>query len=363
MMRRLCRNLGGRAALAILAVAALSACQKRIYVSPKAQARAVTVVRVEPRVIEGGLSASGQLIPRLDVAVFPELTGYRVDKLFVDEGSWVKKNQPMAQMDPVLLADVARQQAALAAQQQALARQAQTQAQRVKGIDNAGLLSEEQIQQRRFAARSATAQYNAQEAAAVDAKNRLSMATVRAPYAGLVIERNVNPGDVSAAGATPWFRIARDGVIELDADVPEEDIGKIRVGDKAKVTVTGGGSAIGVVRLISPSISTTTHLGKVRITLPVRSDIRSGGFAHAVFLEGARAALAVPDTAVRYDADGASVMAVGADDRLQRVPVTTGQRGGGFVELVAGPPAGTVVVAKAAAMFTPGDFVRIAAAP
>jgi HlyD family secretion protein len=61
---------------------------------------------------------------------------------------------------------------------------------------------------------------------------------------------------------------------------------------------------------------------------------------------------------VRYDADGASVMVVGADNKLSRVPVTTGQRGGGFVELLTGPPAGSRVVDRAAAMVVPGDVVR-----
>jgi HlyD family secretion protein len=70
----------------------------------------------------------------------------------------------------------------------------------------------------------------------------------------------------------------------------------------------------------------------------------------------------VPETAVRYDADGASVMAVGADDRVSRVAVTTGQRGGGYVELVTGPPDGSRVIEKAAAMLVPGDYVRPAPA-
>jgi len=96
----------------------------------------------------------------------------------------------------------------------------------------------------------------------------------------------------------------------------------------------------------------------VRITLPIRPDVRAGGFASASFLGVTRSASAVPETAVRYDAEGASVMVVGADDRVQRVPVTTGQRGGGYVELLSGPADGATVVDRAGAMLVPGDFVR-----
>jgi HlyD family secretion protein len=90
----------------------------------------------------------------------------------------------------------------------------------------------------------------------------------------------------------------------------------------------------------------------------VRPDVRTGGFARATFLGYTRSATAVPETAVRYDAEGVSVMVVDANDRVQRVPVATGQRGGGYVELISGPPVGTRVVEKAGAMLVPGDFVN-----
>ncbi len=348
------------AALAIVALATLAACQKPPHESAEQQARTVTVAVVAPRMMEGGMIASGQLVPREDTTIFPEISGYRVTRVFVDEGAWVTGGQPLAQMDEVLLRDTSEQQAALAAQQKTLAEQAETQAARVRGDQAKGLLSDEQIQTRRFAARSARAQYNAQAAVAKDAATRLALTTVRAPYAGLVIERNIRQGDLSA-GTNPWFRIAKDGLVELAAQVSEDELGKLHPGDKAQVSLADGGEATGVIRFVSPRIDTTSRLGEVRISLPVRSDIRAGGFAKATFLTATQTSLVVPDNAVRYDADGASVMVVDSRSRLQRVAVTTGQRSGGYVELVTGPPPGARVVAKAAAMFTPGDYVRVAA--
>ena len=92
------------------------------------------------------------------------------------------------------------------------------------------------------------------------------------------------------------------------------------------MTIANGGKVAGVIRLVSPRVDANTKLGRVKIALPVRPDVRSGGFAEANFVGLTHSALAVPDTAVRYDAEGASVMAVGADDRLARIPVTTGRR-------------------------------------
>ncbi|HEY2179798.1 MAG TPA: efflux RND transporter periplasmic adaptor subunit [Caulobacteraceae bacterium] len=321
------------------------------------QARAVSVVAVEPRQIQGGLAASGALVPREDVAIFPQLTGYRVAKVFVDVGSQVRAGQPLVQLDDVLLRAQLAQQDALAAQQRTLAAEADEQSNRVKGLDNEGLLSKEQIDQRRFAAKAAEAQARAQAAAANDIRTRERLTMVRAPFSGLVFERDVRFGDMTGS-TTPLFRMARDSRVELAADVSEDALDKMRPGAAAMVTLADGSEVQGFVRLISPAIDPATKLGKVRIALPVRPDIRAGGFASARFVGFTRSASAVPETAVRYDAEGASVMAVGADDRVSRVPVTTGQRGGGYVELLTGPRDGTKVVEKAGAMIVPGDYIR-----
>ena len=50
-------------------------------------------------------------------------------------------------------------------------------------------------------------------------------------------------------------------------------------------------------------------------------------------------------------------MLVGADNTISRAPIVSGQRGGGYVELISGPPAGSRVVAKAAAMLVTGDKI------
>jgi len=346
---------------AVAAATCLAGCAKKAVESPRDQARAVSVVTVTSREIQGGLSASGALVPREDVAVFPQLTGYRVSKVLTDVGSWVKAGQPLVQLDDVLLRAQLDQQVALAAQQSTLADEADMQSNRVKGLDNEGLLSKEQIEQRRFAATAARAQAKAQQAAANDMRTREALTLVRAPFSGLIIERDVRFGDVTG-GTSPLFRMARDGQVELAADVSEDALDKIHTGDKATVTLADGSQVEGVVRLVSPAIDPSTKLGKVRIALPVRPDVRAGGFASATFLGFTRSASAVPETAVRYDAEGASVMVVGPDDRVERVPVTTGQRGGGYVELVTGPAAGVRVVERAGAMLVPGDFIRPAPA-
>jgi len=347
--------------LALAASPALYGCEKKVAETTAAQARTVTVVAVEPREIEGGLAASGNLVPREDTAIISQLTGFRVSRVLVDEGTWVKAGQPLAQMDDTLLRAQLTQQAALFSQQRVAATRADAEAARVKGLDAQGVLSQEEIDTRRYAAQSARAQADAQLAVLGDARTRESLMTVRAPYSGLIIERNVRAGDMGG-GTTPWFRMAKDGQVELLADLSEDALGKIHVGDPARVTLADGTEVSGKVRIVSPGIDSQTKLGRVRISLPVRPDVRAGGFARAVFLGATRSGSAVPETAVRYDADGASVMVVGSDNKVARAPVTTGTRGGGWVELVTGPPVGSRVVERASSMLVPGDTVKSMAA-
>jgi HlyD family secretion protein len=345
--------------MAIALALGIAACHAPAQTSTQQQqARVVSVVRIELRPIAGGLVTSGVLIPRNQVEVGPDLTGYRLAKLYVDEGDWVRAGQPLAQMDGSILQAQLDQQNALALEQKVNADQRAAEAARVAGLDTKGVLAEEQVQARRFAASNAMAGANAQAAAAKEMATRLAHLTVRAPVSGLIIQRNVNLGDISGAGTAPWFVLAEDGQIELNAEVGEADFGKMKPGLRANVTLADDTKADGVVRLVSPRVDATTRLGRVRISLPVRSDIRSGGYARASFVDLSRAVPALPETAIRYDANGASVMVVGADGRVSQAPVRTGERGGGYVELLTGPPAGSVVVAKAAAQLLPGDYVK-----
>ncbi len=340
-------------ALAIVALAASGCHGKPGSAKPKGaaaaansgDARVVRVVTVRARGLEGGLTASGVLISREEAQVASELSGYRVAKVYVEQGDWVRKGQPMVQLDDTLLRAQLAQQAAQAAQ-------ADAQAKRVSGLQGEGVLSTEQIETRGF-------QAQVQDAALNELKTRQARMTIRAPVAGLVLTRNVWPGQIaSAGGATPMFTMARDGLIELNAEVPESDIFSIRVGDPVTVTLPDTTSLSGKVRLIDPEVDAQTKLGHVRIALPVNRRLRPGGFGRATFTGVSNAAMTVPETAVRYDADGASVMVLGPNNRVKQVEVTTGRRSGGYVELLKGPPDGSKVLLGAASFVLPGDQVN-----
>src|SRR5665213_4050721 len=122
-------------ALVLILGVAVTGCQKKAAETVRAQARTVTVATVGPREIEGGLIASGNLVPREDTAIFPQITGYRAAQILADAGAWVKAGQPLARLDDTLLRAQLVQQTALATQQTIEANRADAEAARVKGLD------------------------------------------------------------------------------------------------------------------------------------------------------------------------------------------------------------------------------------
>ena len=347
------------AAVAALAAALpLAACHKP---APKAVAAAaplsVSVAPVQVTRLQGGVTASGVLIPKLEAAVSTELSGYRVAQVMVDQDAQVTADQPLARLDDTLLrAQIAQQQALVDAQKVASERSV-AEAKRVAGLDNQGVLPEEQIVERRLAARSANAGVEAAQAQLNDLLTREKLMVVRAPVGGRVLERTVRPGDI-ASSTMVMYRIADGGVMELNAEVSEGDLAGIHPGDHVSVALPDNAVVDGVVRVVSPEVDATTKLGHVRVTLPVRADLRSGGYGRATFTTSGRSATVIPESALRFDADGASVMTLGSGDKVHRVPVRTGGRAHGLVEILDGPPVGALVLLGGGAFVLDGDTIH-----
>lgn len=329
--------------------------------APKAAAQpdlaTVTVSTVAARRLTGALTASGQLVPREEAAVAPELPGYRVARVLVDENASVTAGQPLAFLDSSLLAPQIDQSAATLAQQRVVAERARAEAERVKDLDDKGVLSNEAIAERRLAVKTGAAQVAVAVAQLKDLQVRQSRMVIRAPVSGRIIERAVRPGDTSQVG-TIMFRIARGDLVELSAELPEAQSEAVHVGDPAVVTLASGRTVAGQVRLVAAQVDPQSGLLKVRIALPVRADLRPGGFAQAVFQSADAETATVPEAAIRYGTNGASIQVLDARNRVHSRSIKTGRRGSGMVEINDGPPAGTRVVLGGGAFVLEGDTVR-----
>ena len=346
----------------------LAACGQKPAPAEEADAAATTaqgeiqamrIARVENRDMADEVVATGRLVVREEASVGTELAGYRVAAVYVDEGDWVKQVQAMARLDDALLqAQIAQAEATLATQK-ANWDFKKNQFDRAAMLEKEGAFSKELLEQRRAESAGAEAAWMAAKAAVNEMKVRESRMTLRAPVSGSVLQRTIRPGDISSpATAAPYFRIARDGLIEVDAELPDAKLGMIKEGTGAAVTLTTGDVLQGQVRFVSPRVDANTSLGRARIALPYNKLLRPGSFAQADFNSASNGVVSVLASAVRYQAGGPSLMLVGDDNRVKQVPVKLGERSGDYVQLVEGPPAGSRVLAVGASFTLDGDVIK-----
>ena len=321
--------------------------------------QSMRVTRVAERNLSDEVSGTGRLVLREEAAVGTELAGYRVEKVYVDEGDWVKQGQPLAQLDDTLLRSQIAQAKATLAQQQANATFNDANLKRAQDLAKAGALAQSTLEQTQMQAATSRAAVMAAEAS-VNTMNAMEARMVlRAPVAGRVLQRSLRPGDISTpATQTPYFRIARDGLIELDAELPDAKLAQVKVNDVAHITLPAGKMIDGKVRFVSPRVDQSTSLGKARISLPYDTELRPGGFAKASFQGQARAILTVPASAIRYESGGPVLMVVGEGNKVARTPVKLGDRVGDYVTLIDGPKSGAIVLATGSAFTLDGDVIQ-----
>jgi HlyD family secretion protein len=175
---------------------------------------------------------------------------------------------------------------------------------------------------------------------------------------GEITQRNAVVGSIASAAGGPMFKLIRDGALEMDADVAEVDMMRLAKGQKVLLSLVGTDAPLtGTVRLVEPTIDPTTRLGRARITLDEPVKVRSGMFVDAEVMVSERETLAVPVTAVGRTSQGASVKRV-QDGLVTQVPVQTGIRDSGWVEILSGLEAGDTIVTKAGAFVRDGDRIN-----
>jgi len=350
-----------------------------------AHAPAISVVRVANADFVETVLVSGSLIPREETLVSPEIEGLRVVELYADAGSEVKKGQVLArlvadQLDAQLAqneANLAGADAAIARAQsqiteaQARAEEAQAQLDRAIPLKQSGYLSGSVYDQRESAARtskalvvaardalkSAEAQKLQIEAQRRELEWKRSNTDVTSPVDGIVSRRNARIGAIASAAGDPMFRIIQNGEIELDAEVIETDIVKVKEGQTARITVPGAGEYDGSVRLVSPEIDKTTRLGRVKIFIGKKPELRIGTFARGIIETGRGNGIAVAPSSIMFDPGGAYVQVV-VDGKVERRDIKTGLVTNGLVEVTSGLSQGDVIVERSGTFLRDGDVIK-----
>ena len=361
--------------------------------------------RVERGELRQAVVASGRVRTPQRVEVASQITG-RVTSVAVREGDTVTAGQVLLQFDAAeWQASVAQAKASLAQaesrlqqigeaslplaeqslhQAEANARQAERQYQRVGELVAKGFYSPAQLDDAQRARDVAASQLQAAQiqvannrpqgsevrvarsnveqarAALAVAEARLAYATLRAPVAGRVLTRSVEPGDTAQPGKA-LLTLAPNGDTELTAQIDEKNFGLLALGQNAQVSADAypGEHFPATLSYIAPSIDALRGSVEIRLAVAQPPATLRHEMTVSIDIEAARRpdALSLPCDSVR-DAGGQPwVMAV-RDGRTVRQPVKLGLRGAGRCEVIEGLSEGEAVLPASATL---GEGRRVAA--
>ena len=348
------------ARLVFLACFLLQACSKPV--PAEEPVRAVKVLTVGLDAMQSGAEYAGEVRSRVESRL-----GFRVGgkllRRYVEMGQHVKAGELLAQLDPQdfkLAADGARAQLAAATTNRDLAL---ADSKRYKDLRDQNFISAAELERRDTALKAAQAQVDQAQAQLAALGNQTGYANLVADVAGVVTSVDAEPGQVLAAG-TPILRIAQDGPRDVVFAVPEDKVGKLKVGSQVLVQAWAEQkSASASVREVAASADPVTRTFTVKVglngpeTWPIGSTVT---VAPKALDRSGPSVIKLPTSALQHDGEKAAVWVlekVTMTVRLQPIAITTAD--GNEVVVSEGLEPGMQVVSVGAHVLNPGQKVTI----
>lgn len=320
----------------------------------------VTVVRPGSDVVSMTINATGTIAARREMPVGVVGEGGQVTAVLVEPGDWVKAGQVLARVERTVQTQQRQSLAASLEVARADARLAQNDLDRAQALVSRGFISNADLDRKTATRDAAIARVRVAEAQLQEQQARLGRLDIRAPASGLVLTRNVEPGQVIGAGSGVLFRLAKGGEMELRAKLSEADLASLKVGARAAVTPVGSTqSHDGSVWQISPVIDPQSRMGLARIALRYGKDLRPGGFATTQIVSGSVRAPLLPESAIQNDDKGSYVYVVNRKNNVaERRDVKIGEVSATGVMVTSGLDGTEQVVTLAGGFLNPGQKVQ-----
>jgi RND family efflux transporter MFP subunit len=295
-------------------------------------AAAVLETAPRERVYDGRVEAVNQ-------ATVSAQTSGRVAEVYYDVDDYVEAGSPIVRFTDVEQQSGLRQ--AQAALEEAIARdrQAQDDFERMRALREDGTISQRDFDQARAARDAAQARVTAARSAVRTAEQQTEYTLVRAPYAGIVTGRHVEPGETVNVGQPLMSGLSLEA-LRVTVDLPQQVTGVVRERRSATV-ITAEGRVVPTELTIFPFADPATNTIRVRLELPEgQFGLYPGMFVKVAFEIGEASRLFVPRSAVMRRSEVTGVYAVdeGGGVRLRQVRV--GEVVDGRAEILAGLTAG-----------------------
>jgi RND family efflux transporter MFP subunit len=319
----------------------------------------VTVIVPGTSSVGRAIVASGPLAARRDQPVGIAGSGGRVVRVLADAGAWVHAGQVLAIVDRSVQAQQAAQLAAQIDAARANAALAQSNYERALALQGRGFVSKAEIDSKKATRDAAYAQVRVAQAQLAATRAEIGRLNVTAPASGLVLERNVEVGQIVGAGSPALFRIAEGGQMEMRAQLSQQDLAQVHVGMPASVTPVGSQRSFsGTVWQVAPVIDPQSRLGDVRIAVPYDAAMRPGGYAEARITAGTASAPLLPQSAVLSDDEGNYVYIIDGKNQVERRNIKIGAINDNGVAIAAGLSGNEAVVLSAGPFLNPGQKVH-----
>lgn len=365
---RAARPLGVAAGLALVA-GTMAGCSKKdrdARAETAAAAAGVTVGKENVAIatqqrIETGPAISGSLSPERSAQIRAQLSG-TVLQTYVEQGQRVADGAALVRLDDVAVRDQVLSARSAVASARTSAEVAARNLQRNEQLLRAGAIAERDVESARSQNTAAQAQLANAQAQLANAEKQLANTNVRAPFAGVVGERAVSPGDVVQPGGL-LVTVVDPRSMRLEASVPAEQLSAVRVGAPVRFHVSGyGGREFeGRVSRVSPVADPATRQVPIIASIPNSGNALVGGlFAEGRVASETRTGIVVPLNAVDQRGVAPQVLRL-KGGRADRVTVELGIQDAQSetVEIRNGLAAGDTLLAGAAQGITPGTVVRI----
>lgn len=324
----------------------------------KSQVPTVTVAVPGRQQVGRTISATGTLAAKVDMPIGVAGEGGLVTQVLVQPGQWVRQGQVLATIDRSVQVQTGASLSAQINVARSDARLAQAELDRAASLVDRGFISRADLDRRAATRDAAEARVKVAQAQLAEANARTGRLNIRAPAAGLVLTRSVEPGQVVGAGSGILFRLARGGELELRAALSDTDMTAVNEGMSAQVTPVGSDRQFaGRIWQVSPVIDPQTRQGIARIALGYNEALRPGGFAAAIINSGTSSVPLLPQSAVQSDDKGNYVYVVDANDQVVRRSIKVGQVSDAGVAIAEGLSGTERVVISAGAFLNPGQKV------
>jgi len=364
------------AAVVVLVVLALGSA--RIVAMRMANARtldaasaehAVLYVRVaSPQTPKAGqtLTLPGTLQGYVQSPIAARASGY-LKRWTKDIGSRVQKGELLAEIETPEIDEQLSQAVAARNQAAATLELAKSTVVRWEALRKKDVVSQQELDERRSAVASATANLAAADANVQRLKQTEGFKRVVAPFSGVITRRNVDVGDLidagSGGGGRALFQLAQTDPLRVYINVPQSYAQMVKAGQQVVVTQAElrGQTFQGEVARTSGAIDTTTRMMQVEVSLPNRDGILlPGAYVQVSLPLAASQTLTVPGNALIFRAEGTRVAVVDGEGKIKLRPVTLGRYLGEAVEVVDGLAATDRVVLNPPDSLADGDAVSIA---